>query len=92
MANHKSSQKCIRQIAKRTVVNQHRRTTMRTVVKKATVALTPASRMTVDEIKAKVIEAESNLMRSAQKGIIKKKTASRKVSRMVKRLKALEVL
>ena len=91
MANHKNAKKAIRQTERRTNVNRNRLTRMRTFVKSAEKALgmhmTPA--VSFDEAKIAVVAAESAMMRVAKTGIIHKNFVSRKVSRLVARLKSL---
>jgi small subunit ribosomal protein S20 len=87
MANHKSAAKRARQSVKRNVINRARVSSMRTAVKKAEVAI--ASGDAVAAVAAMKL-AEPALARTAQKGVLKRKTASRKISRLVKRVKALQ--
>lgn len=87
MANHKSAAKRARQSVKRNVINRARVSSMRTAVKKAEVAITSGD---VVAALAAMKLAEPALMRTAQKGVVKRKTAARKVSRLVKRVKALQ--
>jgi small subunit ribosomal protein S20 len=91
MANHKSAKKCIRQTARRTEVNRSRVSRVRTYVKKAEADLGMHNQAAVSQesAMASVVVAESELMRAAQKGVMHKKTAARKISRLVKRAKAL---
>jgi small subunit ribosomal protein S20 len=92
MANHKSAKKCIRQTVRRTEVNRQRVSRVRTFVKKAEMDLGMHQQAAVSTEAAamtSVVAAESELMRAAQKGVLSKKAASRKVSRLVKRAKAL---
>jgi small subunit ribosomal protein S20 len=74
MANTKSAKKAARQTVRRTEVNKSRRSQMRTYVRKVEEALKAA---------------EPIMMRAVQKGVAHKNTASRKVSRLAKRVKAL---
>ena len=86
MANTRSAKKMTRKIAKRTDVNRARRSRMRTFVRKVEEALATGDATTAaDALKA----AEPEIMRAAQKGIAHKNTASRKVSRLATRVKAL---
>lgn len=86
MANTSSAKKAIRQEARRTAVNKHRRSTMRTSVKKVEAAIAGGDKAAAsDALKA----AQPQLMRSAQKGLLHKKAAARKVSRLSARIKAL---
>jgi small subunit ribosomal protein S20 len=86
MANTKSAQKAVRKIARRTAVNKMRRSQMRTYVRKVEAALEAKDGATAAEaLKA----AEPLLARAAQKGIVHKNAASRKISRLTKRVKSL---
>lgn len=93
MANHKHAKKMIRKIERRTEINTNRKSAVRTAVKKAEVSLgirgQNATALPKEEAKKLVVEAESKLMRGAQKGVFNKKTAARKVSKLVKYLKTL---
>jgi small subunit ribosomal protein S20 len=86
MANTKSAKKAVRKIERRTIVNRSRRSQMRTYVRKFDEAV--ASGDTTAAATA-LQEAAPLVMRAAQKGILHKNTASRKVSRMTKQLKGL---
>ncbi|HEX4768861.1 MAG TPA: 30S ribosomal protein S20 [Lichenihabitans sp.] len=86
MANTSSAKKAVRKLARRTAVNRMRRSAMRTQLRKAEEAIADGDAAAA----ATVLRAtESMVMRSAQKGIIHKNTASRKVSRLAARVKAL---
>ena len=86
MANTSSAKKAVRKIARRTKVNRARRSRMRTQVRKAEEALAAG-----DAAAARpVLQAtEAIMMKSAQKGILHKNTASRYKGRLNARLKAL---
>jgi small subunit ribosomal protein S20 len=87
MANTKSAKKAARQALRRTEVNKSRRTRMRTAIRKAEEAITGADA----NVALKALEAaQSQLMKAAQKGIVHKNMAARKISRLSKRIKALE--
>lgn len=86
MANHSSSKKAIRQIKTRTEQNRTRMSRIRTFVKKVESLLGEGN---TSEVVVALREAESEIMRGVSKGIIHKNTASRKVSRLSKRVKAL---
>jgi len=81
MANTKSAKKATRKIEARTAVNRSRRSRVRTYVKKVEEALKMGDQAAASEA---LILAEPELMRAAQKGVMHKKTASRKVSRLAK--------
>jgi small subunit ribosomal protein S20 len=86
MANTTSAKKATRRIARQTAVNRSRRSQMRTYVKKVEEAIRAG-----DQAAATVAlkAAEPILVRSAQKGVVHKNTASRKVSRLAKAIKRL---
>lgn len=86
MANTASAQKMVRKIARRTAVNKSRRSRVRTFVKKFEAALEAGDR---DATQAAFRSVESEMMRAVTKGVVHKNTASRKVSRLSKRMKAL---
>ena len=86
MANTKSAKKAIRVIAKKTAVNKDRRSRMRTFVRKVEEALASGDKGAAE---AALRETQPEIMRAAQKGVIHKNTASRKVSRFAQRVKAL---
>ena len=86
MANHTSSKKAIRQIAFRTAVNKNRISRVRTFVKNVE-NLAPAT-TAADAVEA-LRSAQKELMRAVTKGVICKNTASRKISRLSARVKAI---
>lgn len=86
MANTKSAQKMVRKIQKRTAVNGARRSRMRTFLRKVEDAIKAGDASAAREA---LQNAQPEIMRAAQKGIIHKNTASRKVSRLSSRVKAL---
>ena len=86
MANSPQSKKRVRQTERRTKVNRDRRTRMRTFVRRVEEAIESGD---TAEAKEAFQAAEPQLMRSAQKGLIPANTASRKVSRLAARIKAM---
>ena len=86
MANTPSAKKATRKIARRAVVNRNRRSRMRTEVRKVEEAI--ASGNAAAAVEALRL-AQPELMRAAQKGVLHKNTASRKVGRLAARVKAL---
>jgi small subunit ribosomal protein S20 len=79
MANTSSARKAARVIARRTEVNTSRRSRMRTAVRKAEEAITAGDKAAaLTAIKA----AEPEIMRAAQKGVIHRNAANRKVARL----------
>ena len=86
MANTKSAKKAARQAESRTLINQARRSRMRTYVRKVEEAIASGDKQAAA---VALREAQPQIMRSALKGIIHKNTASRKISRLSARIKAL---
>jgi small subunit ribosomal protein S20 len=86
MANTRSAKKMTRKIAKRTVVNRSRRSRMRTFIRKVEEAIASGDQTAAAEA---LQAAEPELMRAAQKGVVHKNTASRKVSRLASRIKTI---
>ena len=86
MANTRSAKKATRQIARRTIVNQARRSRLKTYVGKVEDAIAAGDRAAAA---AALKAAEPILMRSAQHGIVHKNAASRKVSRLAARVAKL---
>lgn len=86
MANTSSAKKAVRKIARRAAVNKSRRSEMRTFVGKVEEALAAKDAAAAT---AALSEAQPRLARAAQKGIVHKNAASRKISRLNKRVKAL---
>lgn len=83
MANTKSAKKATRQTTRRTEVNKARRTRLRSSVRKVEEAIASGDKAAAT---AALKAAEPVIARTAQKGIVHRKTASRKVSRLVKRI------
>jgi small subunit ribosomal protein S20 len=86
MANTPSAKKATRKIARRAEVNRTRRSRMRTYVRKVEEALASGDAAAAA---AAFKSAQPELMRAAQKGVLHKNTASRKVSRLAARVKAI---
>jgi small subunit ribosomal protein S20 len=86
MANTTSAKKAVRKIARRTVVNQARRSRMRTFLRKVEEAIAAGDKATA---LAALRAAEPEIMRAAQKGVVPKNSASRKVSRLTHRVAKL---
>ena len=86
MANTKSAKKATRQIARRTVVNRSRRTRVRTAMRKVEEAIAAGDRAAAV---AAMAEAEPAIIRAAQKGIVHRNAAQRKVSRLAHRIAKL---
>jgi small subunit ribosomal protein S20 len=86
MANTPSAKKAVRKIERRTEVNKSRRSQMRTYVRKVEEAIASGDAAAASTA---LRAAEPLVMRAAQKGIVHKNTASRKVSRLTARVNSL---
>jgi small subunit ribosomal protein S20 len=86
MATTASARKAVRVISRRTAINKARRTRVRNAVRKVEEAILTGDR---NKALAAMREAEPALMRAARQGQIQKNAASRKVSRLVKRIAKL---
>jgi small subunit ribosomal protein S20 len=87
LANTASAKKRIRQNAKRRTRNQVWRTRARTYVKRARTRMTEGSHETSHEA---VMLAISELDRAASKGVIHRRNAARRKSRLMKQLNKIE--
>ncbi len=86
MANTPGSKKRARQVVRRTAVNKSRKTRIRTFLRKVEEAIAGGDQKVAQEaLKA----AQPELMRGVTKGIYHKNTASRKISRLSGRVKAM---
>lgn len=83
MANTKSARKATRQIARRTEINKVRRSALRGSVRKVEEAIASGDRAAAA---AALKAAEPVIMRAAQRGVVHKKNASRKISRLAHRV------
>lgn len=86
MANHKSSEKRIRQTVRRTEVNRARKLQVRAALRKVEDAIKSGKKA---DAQAALKAAQPVLMRGVTKGVYKKTTASRKMSRLSARVKAV---
>jgi len=88
MANTKSAKKAARQAERRTLINKSRTSRMRTFVRKVEEAIASGDKEAANQA---LRQAQPEIMRSASKGIIHRNTASRKISRLSARIKALGI-
>jgi small subunit ribosomal protein S20 len=86
MAHHKSAKKSIRQTETRTLLNRSRKSRVRNTTKALELVIAGGNKKDAAE-SLKVAQRE--LDRSVSKGVINKKTAARKVSRLNKAVKKL---
>jgi small subunit ribosomal protein S20 len=86
MASHKSAEKRIRQIVKRTATNRARISRVRTFVKKVEVAIATGNKQAAQSA---FQLAQPELHRAITKGVLHKNTVSRKLSRLATRINSL---
>jgi small subunit ribosomal protein S20 len=86
MANTASARKRNRQTARRTERNQARKSRMRTFIKKVEIAIAGGDKQAAGEA---LHAAQPELQRAANKGVLHRNTAARKLSRLSARIKAL---
>lgn len=86
MANTKSAKKAARVTARRTAINKARRSRMRTFVRKVEEAIASGDKSAAETA---LRFAQPELMRGAQKGILHKNNASRKISRLSARIRSI---
>ena len=86
MANTPQAKKRIRRNARRTVINRIRVSRIRTFVKQVEAAIEAGDKATA---LAAISKVQPELARGVSKGVVHKNTASRKFSRLTKRIAAL---
>lgn len=86
MANTKSAKKAARQTIRRTEANKARRSRMRSYARKVEEAIAAGDKAAAQ---AALKDAEPVLARTAQKGLLHRRAAARKVSRLSKRISAM---
>lgn len=89
MANHKSAEKRNRQSQVRRLRNRMNKTRMKTELRKVNELVAAGSE---EEAKAALQQAISVIAKTASKGTIHKKTASRNISRLTKRVNKMQPL
>ena len=87
MANIKSAKKRIIQTLRRAEVNRSRRSDMRTYIKLVESAIEAGD---LKLAQSALTDVEPRLMRCAQKGILHRNTATRKLSRLSTKIKNLD--
>jgi small subunit ribosomal protein S20 len=87
MANTRSAKKAARVAARRTIINRARLSRVRTLVRRVEEAIASGSAAAALEA---LQAAAPELARGAQKGVVHKNAASRKISRLTRRIKALK--
>ena len=86
MANTKSAIKRIRRISRQTIVNKSRKSKFKNAIKEMNILLDTKKKKDALEYLPKL---NSELMRVAKTGIVKKQNASRNISRITRKINAL---
>ena len=86
MANTKSAIKTIRRISRQTVVNKSRKSRFKNAIKKMNLILEQKNKKDALDFLPKL---NSELMKVAKTGIIKRQNASRNISRITKKINSL---
>ena len=86
MANHASAKKRIRRNARMEIVNKTRKNRVRSFIKKVELAIEKADK---EKAKEAFVQAQPEMHRSVTKGIFKKNTIARKLSRLSSRIKKI---
>ena len=86
MANTKSAIKRIRRIARQTAVNKSRKSRFKNAIKKMNIILEGKNKK---EALSYLPKLNSELMKIAKTGVIKKGNASRNISRITKKISSL---
>jgi small subunit ribosomal protein S20 len=88
MANHSSAKKAIRQTEKRNIINNSRKSRIKTFIKKV---LSAISSGVLEDAKNSFIEAQSEIFKGVKARVIKKNCAARKVSSLAKKVKNMSL-
>jgi small subunit ribosomal protein S20 len=86
MANTKSAKKMVRKIERRTARNRDQRSKMRTFIRRVEEAIGAGDKAGAETA---MRDAQPMIARAGQKGLMHKRTASRKVSRLAKRVSSI---
>ena len=86
MANIKQAKKRIRRNQRRAAINRNRISRIRSFIRKVEEAIDGGDQTVAKEA---LRAAQPEIMRGVTKGLLHKKTASRRVSRLAKRVKAM---
>ena len=87
MANTSSAKKRIRRDERRSHINISRRSRIRTYIKRVEAAIEEGNR---DAASAALKEAQPEMMRGVSRGVYKKNTAARKISRLSHRINKIQ--
>jgi len=87
MPNTKAAKKALRVAQRRTIINRARKSRVRTFIRKLERAIEAGD---LETAKRLFPVTEGEIMKGAQRGVMHKRTASRKISRLHQKLKQLE--
>ena len=87
MANTSSAKKRVRRDERKTDINISRRSRIRTYIKRVEAAIEEGNK---DAANAALKEAQPELMRGVSRGVYKKNTAARKISRLSHRINEIQ--
>ena len=87
MAQHASAKKRFRQTVKRTAINRSRLSRIRTFIKKVEQAVASGD---PDSARTALRAAEPEIRRGVNKGVLKLNTASRRISRLARKVNQVE--
>lgn len=87
MANTSSAKKRIRRDERRSHINISRRSRIRTYIKRVEAAIEEGNK---DAASAALKEAQPEMMRGVSRGVYKKNTAARKISRLSHRINKIQ--
>jgi len=87
MAHHRSAKKRIRQTAKRTTINRARTSRIKTFIKKVESAVSEGD---AEAARLAFQAAEPEIRRGVAKGVLKRNTASRRISRLARSINSLD--
>ena len=87
MAHHLSAKKRFRQTVKRTAINRSRLSRIRTFIKKVEQAVASGD---PESARTALRAAEPEIRRGVNKGVLKLNTASRRISRLAKKVNQVE--
>ncbi|MBL6621399.1 MAG: 30S ribosomal protein S20 [Rickettsiales bacterium] len=86
MANHASAKKRIKQSEKKKLLNNNKKSQIKTSIRNLNEQIDKKDK---NSAKKQVVKVESVIMKSVSKGVLKKETASRIISRLIKKIKKL---
>jgi small subunit ribosomal protein S20 len=86
MAHSRQAKKRVRQTGRRTLANKARMSRIRTFIRKVEAAVADGDQ---EAARAALRSAQPEIMRGVSKGVVKRKTAARRVSRLSRQVKAM---